>query len=103
MTENTENNSSSTGLYNRKSQNEVSQDESSFGRSNSVEYEGNEGKKYTWERFKSDLPVESIDQDTQSITDSFTEEYISEQEFFTSTQDPKVRKIIAMARGTDNT
>ena len=101
MTENTENNSSRTGLYNRKSQNEVPQEENSFGHSNSVECEG---KKYAWERFRSTLPVENIYEDTQSITDSFTEEYIAEQESFTrSSQDPKVKKIIAMTRGTDNT
>jgi len=84
---------SSRGFYNRKSQNEVLQQERiSFGRSNSVNYETN---KYTWEHCN-DLSLESNDEDTEG--------YIVEQEDSSTRipQDPSVKKIIAMARGTDS-
>src|SRR3954470_24327731 len=83
---------SSRGFYNRKSQNVLQQERISFGRSNSVDYETN---KYTWEHCN-DLSLESNDEDT--------EEYIVEQEDSSTRtpQDPSVKKIIAMARGTDS-
>ncbi|CAI2183096.1 18441_t:CDS:2 [Funneliformis geosporum] len=84
-------------LYNRKSQNEVLQEKNSFGLSNSVDYET---KKYTWEKIN-DPSHESNDEDTHS----FTKEYIVEQEdsLTRTSQEPSVKKIIAMARGTDST